>query len=211
MKTDIKQFIKTITGLILLALTIYSCNEQNDLGLETLPGTDLINIKNIVITDDISAYTYSEEAIRTSGATSQLLGSFNDPIFGNTTVNLAAQFRLLAFPEYYGTNPTADSVKLFMYYRSMYGDTITPQKFKVYELESQLDPDAEYTQDVDLKSMASTKLLGEFEYTPKIKQDSTTQDTLYQLIKIPLDISLAEKLINADSMDLVNNDIFLEY
>ena len=59
--------------------------------------------------------------------------------------------------------------------------------------------------------MTSGLKIGELEYKPKIRQDSTTRDTFYQLINIPLDISLGEKLINADSLNMINNDVFLEY
>lgn len=210
MKKYISQNIQIVAGILLLVFTISACNERNELGLEILPGSDLIDVKNIVIKEDISAFTFTEEGIRTNGQVKSMLGSFNDPEFGNTTIDFAAQFRLLSFPEF-GTNPVADSVKLYLYYRTVYGDTVTPQHFRVYELESPLDPDAEYTQDIDLKSMASDKLLGELSYTPRVKQDSVTQDTFYQLITIPLDISLAERLVSADSLDLVNNDVFLEY
>ncbi|HSH19885.1 MAG TPA: DUF4270 family protein, partial [Draconibacterium sp.] len=85
------------------------------------------------------------------------------------------------------------------------------QKFRVYELESPLDPDERYTQDVDLKSMAYDDLIGEYEYKPRVKLDSTSKDTFYQLINLPIDISLGEKLVSADSMDMVSNDVFLEY
>ena len=71
--------------------------------------------------------------------------------------------------------------------------------------------DDDYYQDTDLKSLASDFLLGEIEYTPKVILDTIYLDTTYQLISIPLDISLAEKLISADSTDMINNDVFLEY
>ncbi len=59
--------------------------------------------------------------------------------------------------------------------------------------------------------MASTELLGETEYKPRVRLDSTTSDTFYQLITIPIDISLGEKLLNTDSLQNVNIDAFLEY
>ncbi len=210
MKLFRKHYHRSVIGLFILVLAISGCKEYNDFGVETLPKGDLISVKNIVDKDNISSYIYREDSIRTDEATSSLLGSINDPVFGITNIDFAAQFRLQYFPGF-GTDPSADSIKLYLYYRLIYGDTITPQHFKVYELNSPLDVDAEYNQHVDLKSMASDKLLGEIDYVPVIKQDSVTKDTFYQLIKIPLDISLAEKLIHADSLDLINNDVFLEY
>lgn len=199
-----------ISAFLLLILAITGCTEQSDLGLEILPTDDLIKVKNVILKDGISTFTFNEELVPTGGATKSLLGNLTDPVFGNTTIDFAAQFRLFSFPDY-GENPVADSLKLFIYYRLSYGDTVTPQIFRVYELESPLDIDAEYFQDVDLKSMASVYLLGETEYTPTIGQDSATGEYLLQLITIPLDLSLAEKLINADSTQMINNDVFLEF
>jgi hypothetical protein len=201
---------RLVIVLLVLLFAIAGCNEYNDFGVETLPKGDLITVKNIVEKDDITSFIYREDSIRTDEAANSLLGSLHDPVFGITNINFATQFRLQYFPGF-GENPSADSVKLYLYYRKIYGDTVTAQHFKVYELNTSLDVDAEYDQNVDLKSMASDFLLGEVDYIPIVKQDSTTKDTFYQLIKIPLDISLAEKLINADSLDLINNDVFLEY
>ncbi len=200
--------------LILLAvisvMAVTSCSEPSDLGMELLPASDLVSVKNLVEKNSISAFTHREDSVRTSKPRRSLLGSLNDPLFGTTTIDFATQVRLQDFPDY-GTNPVADSVKLYMYYRLIYGDTTTTQHFNVYELQSALDPDATYYQDVDLKALASDQLLGEIDYKPKVRLDSTTADTFYQLITIPLDVSLAEKLINADSSQMVNNDVFLNY
>jgi len=191
----------------LIALT--GCEEQSSIGVEVLPTGDLLTIRS-TSQAEILSFTHSEDSIRTDEASKSLLGSFTDSLFGNTTIGFATQFRLYEFPDF-GKNPKADSVKLYLYYRIIYGDTVTPQKFNVYELESPLDVDSRYTQDTDLKGMSSGNLIGEHEYTPKIRQDSTTRDTFYQLINIPIDISLGEKLINADSMQMINNDVFLEF
>ncbi len=199
-----------LIGLFALIIALSGCEERSDFGMEILPKEDLITIKNIVIKDDVSSFTFREDSIRTDEAANSLLGSFYDPVFGITNIDFATQFRLQSFPGY-GEEPQADSIKLFLYYRLIYGDTITPQTFRVYELDSPLDVDAEYNQHVDLKSMASDQILGEIEYIPKVSLDSITEDTFYQLITIPLDISLAEKLVNADSLDMINNDVFLEY
>lgn len=196
--------------ITILTTVLYSCNERSDLGMDLLPTDDLISVKNLVEQNSISAFTFREDSIKTDEASSSLLGILDDPVFGRTTVNFAVQPRLQSFPDF-GDNPTPDSAKFFLYYRLIYGDTVTPQTFKVYELESSIDRDEDYYQGDDLKSLASDELLGQLEYTPRVRIDSATADTFYQLITIPLDISLAEKLINADSLQMIDNDVFLEY
>ena len=204
-----KHFIQFIFVIALFVITLTGCEEQSSIGIEVLPGGDLISIRNTI--QNTRSYTFAEDTITTSQPSKSLLGSFTDSIFGNSTIGFAAQYRLTQFPDF-SKNAQVDSIQLFLYYRIIYGDTITKQKFKVYELESPLDFDTKYTQDVDLKSMSFDKLMGEIEYTPRIKLDSATGDTTYyQLLKIPLDISLGEKLINADSLEMINSDAFLEY
>lgn len=195
---------------MLFALIFSGCNKTNELGMELLPSSDLIQVKNTVIKDDISAYTFREDSVRTDESAQSLLGSFTDPEFGNTTIDFATQFRLSAYPDY-GTNPIVDSVKLYLYYRFIYGDTVTTQKLRAYELESPINVDENYYEDVDLKGLASTQLLGEVDFRPRVELDSTTSDTLYQLISMPLDLSLGERLANADSLQMINNDVFLEF
>lgn len=210
MRKYIYKFISFASVAIVLVMAMSSCNKYNDLGIEILPGTDLINVKNTEIKDSITAYANSEFGIVTSKSTYNLLGSFNDPLFGTTDASFAAQFRINSFPDF-GTNAEADSVFLYLYYTGVYGDTITEQNIKIYELESSLDPEAEYKQDIDLKSMASTQMIGELAFTPKIELDTVYGDTLYQYLQIPIDLSLAQKLISADSLDKISNDAFLQY
>jgi hypothetical protein len=209
-----------IAWIITTAAFFSACNEPNNLGMELLPTSDLIEVKNLVEKNSISSFTYTEGPIRTDEPSKSLLGSFYDPVFGKTTINFAAQFRIQDYPAF-GTNPVVDSVRLYMYYRLMYGDTITPQKFRVYELAEPLITDSigtsggsfdyPYYQDVDLKSMAFDQFLGETDYIPVVSLDSASQDTFYQLITIPIDISLGQKLVNADSLQMLNNDVFLKY
>lgn len=209
-KNNTKQFFRIITGFLLLAVVFTSCYEENELGLEVLPSEDLINVKEVIISDDISTFNFTEEHLISSGGTS-LLGSLNDPQFGSTKVDFAAQYRIVSYPRF-GTNTVVDSVRLYLYYKNVYGDTITSQHLSVYEMEESLNPDIDYTQDVDLKSMASDVLIGEIMHTPKIRLDTTGNsiDTAYQAIVIPIDDALGEKLVNIDSTILINIDSFLQ-
>lgn len=198
-------------ALFAVLLAVFSgCRDTGDLGMDLLPSTDLINVKNLVEKDNFSAFTFSEDSIRTDEPARSMLGSFHDPVFGLTTINFATQFRLFDMPDY-GTNPVVDSVKLFLYYSSVYGDTVTPQTFRVYELESPLDVDQVYRQSINLKDYASDIQIGEIIHTPVIRLDSASQDTFFQLITIPLDLSLGQKLVNAPESVMVTNDAFMEY
>lgn len=192
-----------------MLFVLSACDDPNNLGLEILPGTDLIHVKSKVIKDEISAYANSESGIVTNRDSRNLLGSINDPVFGNTTVNFATQLRIESYTDF-GTNPVVDSTFLYLYYRTVYGDTITPMHLKVYELEEMLYNEQEYTQDIDLKSMASNEVIGELTFTPKVVLDSVRRDTVPQILKIPIESSFSQKFISADSADMVIIDTFLE-
>ena len=209
-----------LTVIILMVFAMLGCNKLNEMGMELLPPSDLLEVKNTILKENISAYTFWEDSVVTNNTSKSLLGSFNDPVFGNTTINLATQFRIQAFPKY-GTNPVIDSTFLYLYYKTVYGDTTTTQRIKVYELKDPIYYDttdstgvsSEYTyyHDVDLKSLAYSRMIGQLDFIPRTSFDSTETDTLYHLLKIPIDVSVAEKLIRADSLDLVNSNAFLNY
>lgn len=217
------KYIKRHNLLVIIVctvFTVYGCNKINDLGVGLLPPGDLLDVRNTILKEDISAYTFLEDSVITSNATKSLLGSFNDPIFGNTTINFATQFRIQSFPDY-GTNPTIDSTFLYLYYRTVYGDTTTTQQIRVYELEDPIYYDTTdsagktseyiYYYDVDLKQMASPQIIGQVDFIPKVSLDSTSSDTLAQILKIPVDVSIAEKLVSADQSNIISNDAFLDY
>ncbi len=220
MKQKIVFKYRIFAPVMVILVVFAACKDSGDLGMELLPSSDLIEVKNLVEKDNFSAYTFTEGPIRTDEPIRSLLGSFYDPVFGVTTINFATQFRLLDIPDY-GTNPVVDSVMLYLDYRHVYGDTVTPQTFKVYELQEPIFADTTsstggsydypYYQDVDLKAMAYDFLLGEKSYTPVVRLDSASQDTLYQQFAIPIDVSLGNKLVNATEQQMANNEVFTEY
>lgn len=213
MKSKYKNINPFAVLLVVLLAIFYGCNEYSSIGIEILPGGDLLYVKNKLIKDDISAFTFSEDSVPTDEPSQNLIGSFNDSLFGVTTVHYATQYRLDGFPNYGKDNPHPDSLILYIYYKTIYGDTLTPQRLRVYELESGIDRDKSYTQEIDLKSMASSELLGELEFTPRVKIDTTktTKDSLTQVVAIRLKQSLAEKIFSADSLTVASNDRFLNY
>lgn len=213
MKSKYKKINPLIVIIVVILSIFYGCNEYSTIGLEVLPDGDILNVRNTMIKDDISSFTHTVDSIRTDEASQSLIGSFSDSLFGVTTINYATQYRLSGFPDFGKNNPQPDSLVLYIYYKTIYGDTITPQHLKVYELESGISRDDSYTQEVDLKSMASNELMGELEFIPRVKLDTTktTKDSLTQVIAIRLKKSLAEKLFYADSLKLINNDFFLDF
>ena len=200
-----------------------SCTDElSKAGLGLLPTGDIVTIRKTTV-KDIQAYTVSDEKQRTDEPGYNLLGTYIDPIFGKTTADFACQFRLTGSPDY-SKNAQPDSLVLYLLYKDLYGDTITPQRLNVYELTSDLDLDLKYYQDANLKALAGNKV-GEIDYLPKFglwfdslqtiptpgSSKATPKDKVIQEIAIKLDASLIQKLMAFESSSESPNDQFLQY
>jgi hypothetical protein len=100
---------------------------------------------------------------------------------------------------------------LSLVYRKVYGDTITPQQVKVYKLVEPLNFDAQYLSSFDPKTLTNDTVVGMADFTPKFRTDSTGQDTTVQEIAVRLNDEIGNQLLHADSLDMVNNQAFLNF
>lgn len=219
---------KFLTLLALTAIVFSGCeDEMNKTGFDVLLPGDLVSARKVSIDQtSMQSFTVRDERVRTNKPEYNLLGTFNDPVFGKTTADFAAQFRLREFHDF--TGATFDSLKLTLLYRELYGDTVTTQNLKVYELNEGLDAEdsTRYYQDIDLKSMAKNEVLAELNYLPKKltlyydslantpgSSEDTPLDTAVHEITFNLNPSLAQKLMAFDmgAAGESPNDSFLEY
>ena len=216
---------KFVAGFALIVIAFWGCkDEMNKTGYDLLLPGDLVSARKFTIDkDSISAYTVTDEKLRTNKPEFSLLGTFNDPVFGKTTTDFAYQFRMGEYRDL--TNATFSALTLNLIYYVTYGDTVTPQTLKVYELDSDLNAEDTtiYYQDIDLKGMAKSEVLGKITYVPKFKLDSInnatkgnlkdTTYTVFHKIKFYLNPSLAQKLMafKVPVGEEFPNDRFLEY
>ncbi len=224
MKTENATKYKLVIGFAWMIITLWSCtNDVSDIGKDLLLPDDLVQVRKYT-EKNINAYTMMDGNQRTDEPTYNLLGTYNDPTFGKVTTDFACQFRLSSYPDSLkavSKNPQIDSLVLVLLYKELYGDTLTPQHLKVYELASNLDINQKYYQDVDLKNMAKGELVGEKYYRPRFKLDSLStdygstkadpKDTTVQEIRIKLNQTLLNKLMSADSLTWSDNDKFIKY
>jgi hypothetical protein len=224
-KTEIAAKYKFVIGFVGMVMIFWACtNDINDLGKNLLLPGDLVHVRNYS-EKNIKAYTVSDGNQRTDEPAFNLLGTYNDPIFGKTTADFACQFRLTGYPDF-SNSPQIDSLVLHMYYKEVYGSTetsttVTSQRVKVYELASDLFIDQKYDQGVDLKGLSKGDILADYSFVPKFKLDSLSstygstkkdpKDTVLQEMNIKLDQKLIQKLMAADSLTWSDNDKFLKY
>ena len=217
---------KFVAGFALLSLIFWSCKEElNKTGYGLLDKGDLVSVSQTEIDKStIKSFTVTDENQRTDETTYNLLGTFNDPVFGKITTDFACQFRLSNYPDL-SKNAQPDSLVLYLLYMQIFGDTVTPQRLKVYELASDLSFDGKYYQDVDLKAHSKAEVLADFNYVPKFElwfdsiktvptpgsSKTTPKDTVIQEIAIKLSASMLNRLWAADSLTLSDNDKFMDY
>lgn len=201
--------MKYLTGVLLAFMVVfYACQKEDEsLGSNLLPGIRLIEAKNFKDSTSITAYTYTDDSIRVEKPRYNLLGSFNDPVFGYTNAAFSAQFRMPYYPRY-EKDAVLDSLILQLSYKYVYGDTITPQTVQVRELEDSLRYDAAYLSTYKIRDHAYPEILGSKSFVPKFRFTNT--DTTTQTIRVRLNTALGNRLLKMDSLNMVSNSVFLK-
>ena len=188
---------------LILPFFFFQCSKDpSNLGLDLQPQDDRVN-GYTVDTATIVSFTKREDSLSTDERTYALLGSYMDPIFGRSDAGFISQIRLSSSNVSFGTNPVADSIVLYLDYRSYYGDTTTPQNISVYEIGKEIFPDSTYysslnTANYDITSVLTNPLV----YSPR------PNDTV---LTIRLNDELAQKIASADPNNLIDNAAFVAW
>lgn len=189
-----------LASLLLMALISGCKKPDDDLGLELLPGDPMGLATD---TAALHAYTYLDNAIQTSGLSRNLVGAYTDPVFGVLKTSLVAQLRLTSNNIGQGLETSGlvpDSIVLALAFETPnthYGN-LNRQRFVVQELATALSADTVYRSDRQPDVIADDLVLphrGEITpspYTNVIIGD----DTLVPQIRLPLKISLAQRILN---------------
>jgi len=188
-------------SLILVFTSFYSCNQLDEVGYSLLPDedklqvfeTDTLNIllKNQLSPDSLNSYRVSKA----------ILGSYKDPIFGETKAEFVSE--LLPAAAYYldHTSMTVDSVFLYLAYNdtlnenTAYGDLSVPINFSIHMLNKELD---------------STTYASNYDMTGNYEQDAIYQGSFKinaedTILKIQLPLSLGQKIMNIDTIEGIAN------
>lgn len=196
------------TGFILIFLLIISvsCDKETDMGNGVQPESDRMYL-TYTDTLEINTFTASEDSLTSYSNSLSLLGSYIDPVFGIADASFLSQLRLssnnVTFDESSDGQTVADSVVLTLVLRGTYGDASTSQNISVYRLNQSIYVDSIYYSDIQADNYyQAADLLGTINYIP------ANVDTL---LNIKLDISVAEMLLNEDTLTYTNNETFLEF
>lgn len=213
--------LSAIAIVATVAILFSACRKINDyteLGGDLLPPIDNVNTFDTSLTVELynDTFTLALDSEVTTRSDEHFLGQINsDPFFGKTDARLFLELK----NPYYGTYPFArkdsiilDSVVMVLNSVEVYGDTMVPQIFKVYEITgTAFDEDSNYLIRKENFTYNTFAPLNQFPITPTIPaslNDSVRVflDTTSHQLRIKLDTNFARRLINYDTTDGYKND-----
>ena len=198
-----------LTLIMLLAVT--SCKKvPQHIGSSLQPNSSYIHVAfsgNQNIISDVSRI----DSISTKSASLSLVGDLNDPHFGNSNLSFYSQIGLTSNSLQWGDGATSDSIVLQILYGGYYGDTLTPLTIKIHEVTESMSGDS-----MTYYSNTSFEVgdeLANYTFLPRPRtRTKMGNDTIgIQVIRIPVDNILGEKLINAQTEGFASNDAFMDY
>ena len=162
MKTYLLNVIKSAALLMIVAFTTVAC-EKDFVNVES----DITGAQNFTTNSKLFPFvSYSKklDPVQTNGLASNLLGTYNDPIYGLTSANIVTQIAPNNVNPIFGENLEIKSVKLYIPYYStaestdddgnttytldsIYGNTTSPYKLSIYKNEyylRNLDPESDF-------------------------------------------------------------------
>jgi len=209
---SLRRSVRTAIFLPLIAALAYCKRPEQDLGLNLQPDGDLLNV---LFTDTFTlrAFTVTEDSLRSDELRQSVLGNTVDPETGLIMASFYTQVRLSAPDIDFGPNPVCDSIVLALKYAGPFWGRTTPQSFAVFELDESIRQEDNYftSRDFDVKAenlvRPGTGLLA----IKPTRRLFIAGDSVSPQLRIPLALSLGERLLTADPSVYANNINWLEY
>jgi len=203
----------TLLISFLLILAMFSCKKDPyEIGYDLLPPSDTLN----VLTTDtctVEAFSERQDSVRTDKISSLIMGSMIDPVFGKSTVGFYSQVRLSSEEIDFGKNPVLDSVVLMLFYKGYYGDTLTRQNVKVYEISDNFSYDSIHFSNQHLAVYPT--VLADQDFVPNFFDSVTVyKEKLAPHLRINLTKQtsyLGQKILAAPAAALASNAAFIKF
>jgi hypothetical protein len=186
-------FFSAITALCIL---LSSCTEVDSLGFNLLPKSDQSLFDSLGYRLD--AFSYKEDSLKSDNVSLNLMGSYQDPVFGQSIAGTMLQFILGENNPNFGDNPIIDSVIYSMPYAGYYGEVskITgKQTFNIYQLNNRIYKANAYYSNLNPKDYYSDgDLIGSKTFQPNVRSTTVLTDTTVE--KFILDTSFGQFILN---------------
>jgi hypothetical protein len=207
-----REIVVFFAAFFCLSLAVSSCKKKtNPLGSSVLDSESLLNSKG-VDTFQLKTYTVEQDSVFSMDPEFNILGSYNDEVYGKVEANFYTQLTLSGFsPNFGNLNDLAiDSAVMSFEYGGYYGD-ITEQLFEVYEISDELTRDSSYLRS-SVVNVEPQQLvpINEGLITPNpLKVAIVGTDTLDPQLRIPLDTVFARDLLQL-AQNSTNDEDFLQ-
>lgn len=179
-------------------ISLSACRKKPEkIGSDLQPSNTLISVA-FNDEQDIVTSTFTVPSLSTKQLNYAFIGNMNDPLFGNSNFDFFTQYSLTTSSLYWGEGAVADSVVLSLTYNGYYGDTTQQLTAKVFEISEMMYVDSTYKSNMVLE--CEPEELANYTFVP---QPLTAPDTIVDrgVLRIPIDISLANKLVENDYED----------
>ncbi|GAA0713163.1 DUF4270 domain-containing protein [Aquimarina litoralis] len=134
---NLKKVLIKVAAMVAVVFTMVSCDDDfNSVGSEVIGG---VNFQDNEYSSIPVAYSKRFEKVQTSALPNYLIGTYNDPIYGQSTYSILSQVLPDRFNPTFGDNPVLDSVVLRIPYFSNITETETNDNGDIvntYELDS---------------------------------------------------------------------------
>ena len=212
--------LQIIALLMIFALLGGGCeNDPAEIGIDIQPDSDKLNVFS---TDTISVFAHSVyvDSVRTDETSRTMIGSYFDPVFGVSTSSLNLQLLLSSAAVELGDSPVLDSMVMSLEYSSVvlagnddlvaYGDTTSPQTFRIFELDETIYGDSVYYSNFEVA--VNPEEIGAITFEPRPTDSITIDSTRYKArLSVKLNDSFVQKFRDASEDDLSSLENFLEF
>lgn len=194
-----KVFLLSAAFFILVFAAVGCKKKRNPVGSDALPPGSEMSSAGV---DTFSLVTYSveEDSIVSMDPQFNLIGSYNDPDFGQVDAEFFTQITLSGFSPDFGdfNDIVMDSCVLAFEFGGYYGE-ISEQLFEVYEITEELTRDSTYyhfsSVNTDLQQLVPTANNDGLITPDPLVSAIVGNDTVDPQLRIPLDTTFARELL----------------
>ena len=197
----------------LIALLLFTACErpETDLGGDLIPEGDLLNaLQTDTVT--LAATVEREDSLRTDNLSTVMLGSYVDPVFGTSSASFYTQVHLSTSSPSFPTNAVVDSVILALVYDDRSYGRRGEQYVGVHRITQPISRSENYYSNqltlFDPQNLVSSgSELMHFDNSAIVVVGT---DTVIPQLRIPLDNSFGQELLQLPQSALSSNDAFRE-
>lgn len=208
-------FFTLIASILIIGCT----NDPDEIGIGIMPDDERLTVL-FSDTTTVRVHSAFADSIKTDKTSRVMLGSYFDPVFGISSVNLATQVTFSTVSVNFGENPVLDSIVLSLDYMAIptpsgqsvkaYGDTMTVQTFKVFQIDEDLYFDTAYFSNYSLSLKAEELASISRSFRPS---DSIMVDTIKTKpqLRIRLSDEFGNSILSAPEDALESGEGFLDF